>query len=85
MAKESTYLPLFFATNEGGHWFPWTHGSVTQKQLEMRDPKFVEIANQPVHSFRFSELGTDGPRWDCLNGWTQPIKEFRKPEDDRQT
>lgn len=62
--------PQFYTTHEGGSWWPWTHGIVTEEHLAKTDRKFVEVNNQPVHSFLFGPLDEDSKRWDCANGWT---------------
>ena len=60
--------PTHYTLYEGGDWYPWKNGDVSEADLEQRAHRTVEINGKNIHSLLFGPLGSH--RWDCINGWT---------------
>lgn len=56
--------PDRYAMVEGGQLRPWESGEVSEKALEKRNPRVVNINGRAVHALYFGDR-----RWDCINGW----------------
>ena len=73
--------PYAYTEREGSHWIDWVGPGVADEALQHRtraNRGVVWIGGRNVHSLAFGvPVWRDFPRWDCINGWTMPIKPGR--------